>query len=415
MIGVVGLSHKSAPVNIREKFAFNKEEYTDLSKIILKNLHFDELVIISTCNRTEFYFSAQEKYYTGAFGSVFNYLKTKVQEDSIESYFYQFKTIDAVNHLFRVISGLESMIIGEYQIVAQVKDAINHAEDIGSAGKILKRLFYKALETGKQVRTRTGLSNGAFSVSYAAVEKCSSIFEQLTDKKILLIGAGETGELAIKNLYKKACRNIVVSNRTISKAEELAKRYEGTVLDFRKLKEGINNADIIVSSVSSKEPIIDLGMFSLFSTSKQTVLIDLGVPRNIDQKLNEFDFITLYNVDDLQEVVNQNMEKKKIYINEAESIIDEKQNEFSNWLSTKKLSPVIQTMISEVNEINHTELEVFRKFHSKGEYETIEKYGKHITEKIVNSLIKNLKAISDNGRKAECVKIINDLFSFSNE
>jgi glutamyl-tRNA reductase len=416
MIGVVGLSHKSAPVHIREKFSLNKDEYTDLSSTILKNKNIGELVIISTCNRTELYFTAEECCSPGAFHILFHYLKSHIDDDDgFRSHFYQLETTKAVDHLFRVVSGLDSMVLGEYQIVSQVKEAINHAEEIGSAGKILTRLFHKALETGKQVRTKTAMSTGAFSVSYAAVEKCSSIFDQLRGKNILLVGAGETGELAIKNLYKKGCQNITVTNRTASKAEELAKRFEGSVLDFSELKTGIQHADIVISSIACKEPLITADSLSLNGANKQTVFIDLGVPRNVDPQLAELEQVALYNVDDLEEVVASNMEKKKSYVATAEKIIAKKTSEFSDWLSIQNLSPVIQNMIMGVNEINQSELAVFKKFHKEEEYLNMEKYGKHITEKLVNSMIKNLKAISDNGRKSEYVKAINDLFSPSNE
>ncbi|MGQ8337889.1 glutamyl-tRNA reductase [Sunxiuqinia sp. A32] len=416
MIGVVGLSHKSAPVNIREKFSFTKEEYTDLSKTILKSQHITELVVISTCNRTELYFAAEDCCYSGAFHILFQYLKSSVYEkENIEAHFYQMESKQAINHLFRVVSGLDSMVLGEYQIVSQIKEAINHAEEIGSAGKILKRLFHKALETGKHVRTKTGISNGGFSVSYAAVEKCNDIFDHLPDKNILLVGAGETGELVIKNMYKKGCQNIVVTNRTKSKADELAARYGGQTLDFSKLQEGIEQADIIVSSIRCKEPLITLNNLTIKNSDKQSIFIDLGVPRNIDPQVEELDQVRLFNVDDLEEVVNKNMEKKKSYLETAEKIILKKHTEFSDWLSTQNLSPVIKNMISEVNEINHTELAVFKKFHNEEEYQNMEKYGKHIAEKIVNSMIKNLKTVSDNGRKTEYIKVINDLFSPANE
>ncbi|WP_321289965.1 glutamyl-tRNA reductase [uncultured Sunxiuqinia sp.] len=416
MIGVVGLSHKSAPVSIREKFALTKEEYTDLSQTILKDKNIDELVIISTCNRTELYFTAEECCSPGAFHILFHFLKAHIQEeDAIESHFYKYETQNAVSHLFHVISGLESMVLGEYQIVSQVKEAINHAEEIGSAGKILTRLFYKALETGKQVRTKTALSSGAFSVSYAAVEKCNRIFEQLPDKKILLIGAGETGELVIKNLAKKGCQNIIVSNRTMSKAEELAGRFGGSALNFKELQTGIREADIVVSSITCKKPLITPAMLSAENTNKQTVFIDLGVPRNIDPKVTDIENIALYNVDDLKEVVAQNMEKKKTYILTAEKIIKKKAHEYADWLSIQNLSPAIQNIIMGVHEINTSELEIFRKFHNEEEFQNMEKYGKHIAEKLVKSMIKNLKTISDNGRKTEYIKVINDLFSPTHE
>ncbi|MGD9929395.1 MAG: glutamyl-tRNA reductase [Mangrovibacterium sp.] len=417
MIGIIGLSHKSAPVHIREKFALDKAESAKLAKSIYDNKYIEEVVILSTCNRTEIYFKADKCCSTGAFSILLRYLHDHVGEsDEMHKHFYRFQHDEAIRHLFRVVSSLESMVLGEYQIVSQIKEAFNQAKENGTVGKVLKRLFNKALETGKLVRTNTAMSTGAFSVSYAAVEKCSEQFENLQDKKILLIGAGETGELVIKNLYKKGCKNILVTNRTRNKAEELATRYNGKSLPFHDLMPGIHEAEIIVSSVACKEPILDAGrIMPHLNGHPKVMMIDLGVPRNIHPDVAEIKGVSLLNVDDLEEVVAGNKEKKQAYVSVAEVIIAEKVAEFSDWLSTQNLSPVIQKIIAAVNQVNLNELAAAKKFHTEEEFQFMEKYGKKFSDKLVNSLIKNLKTISDNGRKTEYVKVINDLFSPSNE
>jgi glutamyl-tRNA reductase len=417
MIGIIGLSHKSAPVHIREKFALDKDESIKLARLICENQYIQELVVLSTCNRTELYFKADECCSSGAFNIITGYLhKHAGVGEEMNKHFYRFAHDKAANHLFRVISSLESMVLGEYQIVSQIKEAFNQAETNGTAGKVLTRLFNKALETGKLVRSNTQMSTGAFSVSYAAVEKCSKQFKNLKDKKILLIGAGETGELVVKNLAKKGCENITVVNRTITKAEELARRYNGKALPFNQMMEGIHEAEIIVSSVATKEPLFDAASLKPhLNGHPQVMMIDLGVPRNIHPSVSEIPIINLVNVDDLEEVVAGNQEKKQALVSVAEEIIFEKVNEFSDWLNSRNLSPVIQQIIASMHAVNSAELELHKKFHSDDEFRQMEKYGKHITEKLINSMIKNLKSVSDNGRKTEYIKVVSDLFSQFNE
>ncbi|WP_163713158.1 glutamyl-tRNA reductase [Mangrovibacterium lignilyticum] len=417
MIGIIGLSHKSAPVHIREKFAFDKTESARLAKLICQNKYIREIVILSTCNRTEIYFKADECCSSGAFNIIISYLHRQAEVgDEMNKHFYRLAADKAITHLFRVISSLESMVLGEYQIVSQIKEAFKNAEENGTVGKVLTRLFHKALETGKLVRSNTQMSTGAFSVSYAAVEKCNDQFRNLKDKNILLIGAGETGELVIKNLFKKGCKNITVTNRTAAKAEELARRYSGQALPYSQMMAGVHDAEIIVSSIATKEPIFNATTIKPhLNGHPKVMMIDLGVPRNIHPDVTELSGISLINVDDLEEVVAGNQEKKQALVSVAEDIISEKVTEFSDWLNSRNLSPAIQQIISSISTVNSNELEVFKKFHSEEDIQHMEKYGKHITEKLINSMIKNLKTISDNGRQTEFIKVVNDLFSQTNE
>ncbi|WP_291855412.1 glutamyl-tRNA reductase [Marinilabilia sp.] len=410
MIGLIGLSHKTASLVIREYFAFDSNKVNTLSQVIVQSGEIDGVIIVSTCNRTEFYFTTPSRCIKGAIQHIDACLKDYVKADiTDQNHFYHFFDKEAVHHLFRLISGLESMVFGEYQIVSQIKKSLSVAQENKTSGTILSRLFTKALEVSKQVRTKTGINQGAFSVSYAAVEKCREHFSDLSGRSILLLGAGETGELVVKNLYKRGCRNITIANRTFSKAEELAHRYNGQPLRIEELSAALKNCDIIITS-TSVEHIIKLSKAESFSPGHKIVMIDLGVPRNIDPSLGELPNVKLFNIDHLQKVVLHNEEKKKSYLDTANKIIAIKAGEFDDWLVSRKLSPAIQNMIFSVQEVNMGGLESYGTSLSEEEKELLRSYSRHLTDKMVSRLVKNLKITTANGRKDDIIKAIHQLF-----
>ena len=418
MIGVIGLNHKTAPVEIREKYSIDNQGNIKLTKEISSISYIDEVLILSTCNRTEVYFVAEESYTRKAFDVIRKQLHlfvNQLEQINLNQYFYHYQQEEAIKHLFRVISSLDSLVLGEYQIVSQIKEAFRLAKEAGTIGKVFKRLFIKALETGKLVRTKTAMSVGAFSVSYAAVEKCQKYFGNLEEKKILLIGAGETGELVVKNLNKKGCRNITITNRTAEKAQVLANRYNGKVIGFQDYMENLHEAEIVVTSVSGKNHLFDAQTIKPHLNGHPMLLIDLGIPRNINPDVSELPNITLLNIDDLEEVVTANHEKKQNYISVAEEIIDNKVNEFSDWLYAQNLSPAIQNILHSVSLINERELATQKYICPEETQQLLEKHSNYISEKLTNTLIKNLKIISDNGRKTEYTKIIKELFNVTDE
>ncbi|MFO8002064.1 MAG: glutamyl-tRNA reductase [Marinilabilia sp.] len=410
MIGVIGLSHKSAPLEVRECYAFDSTDVIRLSECILSGDQVEEIVVISTCNRTELYFTTASKCLKGAVKHIDQCLHDFGPYDiSSKKHFYHLFESGAVNHLFRLISGLESMVTGEYQIVSQIKEAFHLASNNSFTGKILNRLFTKALEVGKQVRTRTGISRGAFSVSYAAVEKCREHFANLEQRKILLVGAGETGELVVKNFHKRGCQHISIANRTPGNAKELAHRYQAETVPYEELASAIKKAEIVITSVTG-EHLIHPGMFEAAGSDHKIMMIDLGVPRNIHPDVGELSHVRLLNIDDLQRVVIQNEEKKKSYFDTAEEIIAEKNSEFEEWMIGQKLSPTIQNIVSSVRRIHGEGMDAFRSSHSAEELEIMERYSHHLSEKMIKTLVKNLKATTDNGRRIEVVKMIDKLF-----
>ncbi|MGM0377334.1 MAG: glutamyl-tRNA reductase [Bacteroidota bacterium] len=410
MIGVIGLSHKSAPLDVRECYAFGNHDVTQLSQKILTSDQVDEVVIISTCNRTELYFVTSSNCLKGAIKHIDHCLRDYGPYDpTSKKHFYHLFDNAAVNHLFRLISGLESMVTGEYQIVSQVKEAYDLAHQNNFSGKILNRLFIKTLEVGKLVRTRTEISRGAFSVSYAAVEKCRTHFSNLEERNILLVGAGETGELVVKNFHKRGCHRISIANRTAGHAEELAGRYQAETVPFTQLADAIRKAEIVISSVSG-EHLIHSQMLGGSPFEHKVMMVDLGVPRNIHPRVGEMDHVRLLNIDDLQKVVLQNEEKKKSYFDIAEQIIAEKSEEFNEWLISQKLSPTIQNIVKSVRQMHAEGLEAYRASLSDEEFEALERYGQHLSEKMIKTVVKNLRETSENGRKSEVVKAVGKLF-----
>lgn len=417
MIGVIGVSHKSAPVKIREKLAFGKDDANGLAQSILQIKYFKEVLVLSTCNRTEIYFIADEICASGAFKTISSTLPiSKEDPESIKNHLYHYFHKEAIRHLFRVVAGLDSMMLGEYQIVAQVKEAFSNAEENKAVGKIFKRLFHKAFESGKSVRTKTLMNKGAFSVSYAAVEKCYQQFPDLADRNILLIGAGDTGELVIKNLAKKGCRNISIVNRTYEKSEELAEAYNGKAIPYENIMRGIHDAEIIVSSVSTKEPLFDSQVISPHINGHERIMmIDLGVPRNIHPDVGEIPKVNLLNVDDLNEVVALNAERKNEYVSVAENIVEEKVSEFTDWLNVQNLSPAIANINKMVARFFDEEREYIQLMLSEEDLIQFDKKRKQLSKKMRNQLVKNLRTVTENGRLTEFIAVANQMFETPHE
>ncbi len=412
MIGVIGVSHKSASVRVREKLAFDSNEAGFLASAILKNKYFREVVILSTCNRTEIYFVAEEICTNGAFKSIKSILTDTCNlEEDIQPYLFQYYHKETVRHLFKVVSGLDSMILGEYQIVSQVKAAYADAEENGRIGKIFHRFFNKALACSKHVRMSTPLNQGAFSVSYAAVEKCNEQFADLASRSILLIGAGDTGELVLKNLVRKGCHNILITNRTKDKAEELASLYKGKVLPYENLMHGIHDAEIIISSITCKDPILEATQIKPWLNGhEKMVMIDLGVPRNIHPNVAEIQGMTLLNVDDLEEVIAMNAERKQEYVSLAEEIVETHVNEYTKWLNEQNLAPTIKNIEKAILSLYQNELDAYKNNLSEAELEEIRKFNQYMSRKIKNKIVRQLKTVTDNGRITEFVGVINQLF-----
>ncbi|NOY38646.1 MAG: glutamyl-tRNA reductase [Chlorobi bacterium] len=418
MIGLLGIDYKTATITEREKFSFNENHIADFGKLLRSQTIFQGVVILFTCNRTEIYFSTTEK---NGNERIYNRLV-----DLLRSYFgitedvsgiLYFKTGEAsIQHLFKVVSGFESMIFGEAQIAAQVKDAYQKARKLGLVDPLLQKLFEKALETGKKVRTATKINVGAFSVSYAGIEKSRSVFPDLDKRKIFIIGTGKTGELTLLSLIKKGCSGITITNRTIEKARYLGQKFNLKVLEFSEIEKGLRESHVVFVATGSQSFLINMEMMrSVMAARKGSpmVIIDYAVPRNVDPEIAALRGINLFDVDYLESVLKENTEKRKQRMQEGLDLIEVATSEYIEWMNIRKLIPVITRINEHFHEIHKSELNGFIKIHKTDNGELLEQYGNHITEKYIRLLIRNMKGITENGRKVEYIDALEKLFDLN--
>ncbi|MBP5502413.1 MAG: glutamyl-tRNA reductase [Bacteroidales bacterium] len=409
MIAILGISHKTGPVSVRELYTFTDEDVSEFYVRLKSEKHFRGLAVLSTCNRQEIYFDTDYQTAEECFDFITNALsKFRTYSPNHREYFYFFTGIDTAEHLFKVVSGVDSMIIGEDQIVMQTKNAFRFCFNNGFMSQVLTRMFNKAFEAANRVRTETEISHGAASVSSAAVEMCFKLCDNILDKSILIIGAGQTGELTLQNFTKKGCTKITLCNRTFEKAETIARHYNVSAIRIKQLPEVINDYDIVLAATSSKTYLVTYSMIT--HDNRERIFIDISVPRNIDEKISTVNNIRLIAIDDLRHHINEVSLRRHQAVAMAEQIISEVKNDFAQWLSSRSLLPVILKIQEKFSATNSTELEGFLKINGIKDDKLISLYGKHITEKIARLLIKNVKACTSNGRNAEYTELISKLF-----
>jgi glutamyl-tRNA reductase len=413
MLGLVGISYKSAPLEIREKYSFTEEEALQFMKQLYIDPELKGAVVLSTCNRIEIYFQYDLCCSQKAFEYIHRNLEFFKKTDSRERlYFYNKEGDDVPDHLFRVVSGLESLILGEDQIVTQVKSGFKISLDNDLSCSVLTRMFNKAFEAGKRVRTETSINQGSASISSAAVELICNRVPDIQNRKILMLGAGVMGELAMVNLVKRNCSSIYVTNRTFGKAQELANKFGLTSFRLTDLHEYLPQCDIVIVATGAQNHIITSDMVAGFieNRTQKQIYMDLSVPRNISTEISRFEQVELYAVDDLQGIVKETQSKRKAAVSEAEEVIGLVKQEFVDWLCSLELTPAILKIKKSIEDINAAELEGFLRINGIKEEEMVVRYAEHISQKYARLLIRNLKHVSDNGKRREYVDIINQLF-----
>jgi len=323
-IRVLGLNHKTAPIEIREKVSFSSDKLDRALRALKASGAVKENLILSTCNRTELYAviddSAAVRDPLGDFLADFHGL----DHAQLAQYLYEKSDKDAISHLFNVVSSLDSMIVGETQIFGQVKDAYFKARTLNTLGKTLDSIFEEAIRVGKKVRTETQIGKGAVSTSTAAIELARRIFETLEGKTVLIIGAGKIGEMTVKNLHSRGAATVLVANRTLQKAQELARVFGGKAVSFDDLAACMRQADIIISSTSAPHFVITREQAAAALAQRHNeplFFIDLGVPRNIDPRANNIDNVYVYNIDDLASVRDANIRDRMVAAADARAII----------------------------------------------------------------------------------------------
>ena len=416
MIGLISINYKHAPVEIREQFDFSENQKLEFHQILRSNCNVEGLMILSTCNRTEIYFEYEN--HIGQENKLMHaVLKSLVEfksfNESLSPYLEKKTNKDVVEHIFRVIAGLESMIVGEYQIVEQLKDAFAFEKKKKMLGPIINRMVQKAFETGKYIRTHTNIDKGAMSVSYAAVEKVAQKFDILKIKT-LCVGAGETGALSVQYLDKKGCKDIAITNRTFSKAEKLSNQFNIRTIHFDELKITIALVDVAIFSTSSKEPLLNVKEVEkiVLNREKELLLIDLCVPRNLPKEIGDIEGVSLVNIDGLKDIVNVNYNKRKMEVIKAESFIAEFLLDFEDWASSRQLRPSILSLKSQFNELIDSDTEKCNCCNESLKYcKQFSYYQSRLSKKFAGRLIQQIKKVSNNGKNEQALEIINQIFT----
>ncbi|HAL54915.1 MAG TPA: glutamyl-tRNA reductase [Bacteroidetes bacterium] len=389
----IGISHHTAPLELRERLWFSNDEIR-ATLPVLKSAGFDECVLFSTCNRTELYAFSDEDNGRSEFLKRFLLDRKSVQGHVSPSHLFSHFSVAAAEHLFRVAAGIDSMITGDVQILAQIKSGLNLATESGTAGFFMNKLFQGAFHVGKRSRSETHVSEGAISVSYAAVELAQRIFDDLSTKNALVIGAGDTAQLTAKHLKSKGIGHLYITNRTQDRAENLANMLGGIVIPFETYCDNLSTIDIILSSVNSDRYILgraDIEKINKGRNRSALFVIDIGVPRNVDPAAKDLENVFLYDLDSLNGMVNENIGKRAGEIPKINSIIAEELTALDRWHSSLQANPTIIALTEHLERIRKDEIEKnVHRFEEK-DRDLLELVTKRIVNKILHTPIVNLK------------------------
>ncbi|MBO2537482.1 glutamyl-tRNA reductase [Rummeliibacillus suwonensis] len=418
---IVGLNYKTAPVEIREKFSFMEEELPEAMRALQSRKSILENVIVSTCNRTEIY-AVVDQLHTGRY-----YIKQfladwfKVPVSTFESHLYIREEDSSIMHLFKVSSGIDSMVLGETQILGQVKGSFLKAQEIGTTGTVYNKLFKQAITFAKRAHGETAIGENAVSVSYAAVELAKKIFGSLSNKHIAILGAGKMGELAAENLYGSGVGKVTVINRTFSKAETLAEKFHGTAKSMRELQCVLLEADILISSTGATEYVIDYDLMQFVERlrkGKPIFMVDIAVPRDLDPRIGDLPNVFLYDIDDLHGIVEANLAERQRAAEQITSMIDSEIDEFKDWMSTLGVVPVIAALRQKAARIqSETMQSIENKMPDLTEREkkVLNKHTKSIINQLLKEPILQAKEMAGSQKSKEQLALFQQIFGIEEE
>ncbi len=413
-LAVFGLNHRTAGVEIREKASLGDEECKSLIQQFTAKYEACGIMILSTCNRTELYIGGKEasSQLSLLCEQVDEFIKQKIFCNEDVTYIYYDK--QAVHHFFRVISGLDSQMIGETQITGQVKDAYEKALALNSTDLFINKMYHFGMQAEKQVRSNTYLTDGAASVSFAGVELARKIFNHLQKNIILLIGAGETAELAAMHFLKRDVSKILVVNRTYAKAETLAKKFSGEAVPIEDLNTALYRSDIVISATSSKDYVVGIEMLKDVTKKrdhKPIFLIDLAIPRDIDPASRKLDGVYLYDLDSLQDIVDNNIKKRKAEIPKAEKIIQHHVDAYMQWYKDLPVTDTITKLSSFFEEIREKEYQRLKKRFPEENQAEVEYLTKSLMKKFLHQHIKTLRENNNNQhRRKQYIDLMSEIY-----
>jgi len=412
----LGINHKTAPLELRERLAFTPQTLPE-ALLSLKKLHnIEEASILSTCNRTEIYCVTDDKSGTDNDLSIIEWFSKfhGLEQDKIREHLYIHNHEQTIRHAMEVASGLDSMVLGEPQIAGQMKDAYALANENGTIGQLLGKLFQRAFAVSKQVRTDTDIGSSPVSVAFAAVSLARQIFGDLKKTTVLLVGAGETIELATRHLHAQGVQNIIIANRSVERAQKLAEEFDGEAIGLQHISEHLHRSDIVIASTASPLPIIGKGTVerALKQRKHQPIfMVDLAVPRDIEPEVNELDDVYLYTVDDMQSVIQENMESRQQAAEQAHEIIDTQVSHFLDWQRSLGAVDVIAQIRQHTMELGQEVLSKARKQLAAGQRpeEVLDFLTHTLTNKFLHQPSTHLRQASQEERD-DILKVARDMF-----
>lgn len=412
-----GINHKTAPVNIREKVSFVPEKLEEALKTLRSCSEVTEAAIVSTCNRTELYCDMRDS----DIQTVLEWFSKhhNIKRDEISPYIYTHLDNEAVQHILRVASGLDSLVLGEPQILGQIKDAYHSANHAGTIGQILNRLFQHTFSVAKQVRTDTAIGSSPVSVAFAAVSLAKQIFSDLSQHTALLIGAGETIELVARHLNDQGIKHLIVANRTVERAQILSNQFDSAeAIALSDMPSRLVEADIIISSTASQLPILGKGAVERALKERKhrpMFMVDIAVPRDIEPEVSDLSDVYLYSVDDLHEVIEEGQKSREEAAKQAEEIIDNEIEHFMGWLRSLEAVDVICAYRQQAESLRDNTLEQAKKQLAAGKDtdEVLNELARSLTNKLVHSPTVNMNRAAFDGRE-DILDAARDLFDLKN-
>ena len=416
-LALIGVSHKTAPVEVRERLAFPADKIRAALATLLERTHAAEAMILSTCNRVEIVAQGPDAQLVRDFICEYH----QIPADAISKHVYSYKNADAIRHLFRVTASLDSMMLGEPQILGQVKEAYRLASEAGTIGSSLSPLLDRAFAVAKRVRSETGISQSAVSISYAAVELARKIFGDLAGKTVMIIGASKMGELAARHLRRNGVGSVLVTNRTFERAVEIAKVFEGAAIPFEHFMDHMEHADIVITSTGAPHFIITRSLAEQVirnRRNKPVFFIDIAVPRDVDPLVNDIDNAFVYDIDDLQQVIDANMKERMKEAGRAEEIVDHEVQAFCTRMQSREVAPTIVLLRETYEKVRREEIERHRRLlrdmpqeQQEAALAAIDQVTQAMLNKILHHPITQMKQMSTDPQGAEFIETIRKIFN----
>jgi glutamyl-tRNA reductase len=418
---VVGVNFRTAPVEIRERLSFVESDLPQAMRALQEQKSILENVIVSTCNRTEIY-AIVDQLHTGRY-----YIKQflanwfNISIESFSSYLFIYESDGALEHLFRVTAGIDSMVLGETQILGQVRKSFLEGQERGTTGTVFNQLFKQSITLAKRAHSETAIGENAVSVSYAAVELAKKIFGSLKNKHVVILGAGKMGELAIKNLHSNGAGKITVINRTLEKAQLLADQFNGEAKSMQELQCALLEADILISSTGSTDFVIDLELMQFVERirkGKPLFMVDIAVPRDLDPRIGDLPSVFLYDIDDLQGIVEANLVERQIAANEIMLMIELELVQFKDWLGTLGVVPVISALRQKALQIQEdTMVSIENKMPelTDRERKILNKHTKSIINQLLKEPILQAKELAASSNSQDQLQLFQQIFGIEEE